>query len=650
MHDSRNEICRFLERSTEYFGEADALNSETGGLTVEATNVDMLSINVTLPEAVELDTLNEIDDALASLQASPSEVRRDVCKTLVEQNYIGRLLDTFRLAEDLNSRDTLFKLYNIFKHLVLLNHPGILRNLLSDNNVLQVAGVFEYDPAYPNHQPDYRQFLLNKHRFKQILPLTNPHLVELVHQTFRAQYLKDCVFPRILDEETWGSILFMIRYNFAEIIELLESEEEFLPQLVPLFKEEAAERVDPTHVLKFMKEFLMIAKTSSTGRNLKLYQENAFSEFLCFLQRMLGHSSETRKLAIDVLLGVTQHDANIIRTFMIENKDKPKMEQLLWVIIEQIINPIAEIGDRWQLITTLRTLLDTVSLLVPMGLALPSDEFLNFFYPDYALRLLDPLVKLTAAAEKEITSPGQIDVYCNCCELLCSFIVQHKYRMKYLLFRSFIVHNVLHLLNSRWKVLQLCAIKLVKTMVATGDDFYFRFLIKQNLFRPILDATAALGETDNALSSALIEFFTTLSRDRKYRLIVNHLVEACAPNLEQIKLADIPSKLFVQYDKLSEPPTSTSSELDNVPADNWSRVDRSQEAYFSVDDDDDDDDNNNNIDIANEGRMNGNEQETSSLEFRPLSGHLEVDEVDSPRIDVHSNEVYEMERNKRTRY
>lgn len=238
-----------------------------------------------------------------------------------------------------------------------------------------------------------------------------------------------------------------------------------------------------------------------------VFREASFGDFLRFLQRMLAGSNPTcQTLATDVLIGVSQHDCSIICTYMIEAKEQPLETQLLATIIDRVTGVQTEVGLRWQLSALLTKLLDTVS---PIGLAMPNDDFLNFFYPDYALRLLSPLVELDKrGGEGYEFGQNEADLYYFCCSRLRSFIAQHKYRIKYLLFRSFIIHNVLLLLKcQKHKFLRLAAVGVIRAMVGTGDDFYFRFLIKQSLLKPILNEAVALGDADNALSAALTELF-----------------------------------------------------------------------------------------------------------------------------------------------
>jgi protein phosphatase-4 regulatory subunit 3 len=52
-----------------------------------------------------------------------------------------------------------------------------------------------------------------------------------VHQTYRIQYLKDVVLPRVLDDGTYATLSSMALFNSVEVIVALASDPTFLPQL-----------------------------------------------------------------------------------------------------------------------------------------------------------------------------------------------------------------------------------------------------------------------------------------------------------------------------------------------------------------------------------------------------------------------------------
>jgi hypothetical protein len=328
--------------------------------------------------------------------------------------------------------------------------------------------------------------------------------------------------------------------------------------------------------------------------------------------------------------------------------------QLLNTIIDRIIDSQIDVGLRWQLVAVLRTLLDSAG---PLGLSLPNDEFLNFFYPDYALRLLAPLIELDKSKKIPsqgpiVLTPGEADLHFNCCELLCSFIIQHKYRIKYLLFRSFIVQNAILLLRCRDKYLRLCAIRVVRTMVGTGDDFYFRFFMKQSLLKPLIDEAIRLGGADNAISSALVEFFYHI-RDKKYKMLIGHLVEGYKVDLERIKSAPVYDELLKVCEELNDPLSETPIEKETPrQRDTWLGVDRNEDAYFSTADEEDE---------AVEVEMKvENEDPTSPMAIEEptaaavaavaMAAATAVDEVDIPHRMAATWRDDDDDRNKRMKY
>jgi len=88
---------------------------------------------------------------------------------------------------------------------------------------------------------------------------------------FRAQYLKDVVLPRILNDESFLLLNNIIRTNYQQILERLESDTEFLAAVSDLMKTGSAD--EPTHrsLVAFMKELFMMMKTLSREGSLSKY-------------------------------------------------------------------------------------------------------------------------------------------------------------------------------------------------------------------------------------------------------------------------------------------------------------------------------------------------------------------------------------------
>jgi len=75
------------------------------------------------------------------------------------------------------------------------------------------------------------QFLISGLPPKQVVPIRNRPIVQRIHHTFRVQYLKDVVLPRLLDDLTFATINSIIFFNNVEIAESLYSDKRFMTEL-----------------------------------------------------------------------------------------------------------------------------------------------------------------------------------------------------------------------------------------------------------------------------------------------------------------------------------------------------------------------------------------------------------------------------------
>ena len=69
----------------------------------------------------------------------------------------------------------------------------------------------------------------------------------------------------------------------------------------------------------------------------------------------------------------------------------------------------------------------------------------------------------------------------------------------------------------------LGALRFCRKIVGLKEDFYNRYIINENLFRPIVDAFLANGDRYNLINSAMIELFefiTTVSELVSFYLIL----------------------------------------------------------------------------------------------------------------------------------
>ena len=122
-----------------------------------------------------------------------------------------------------------------------MNEHAIFECLLDDNVILRICGIFECssifdairhilldDPEYSVPLRKYRDFISDPKRFKRIATFKDADLEKKIHQTFRAQYLKDVVLARIIEEAHFSVLTSIVMFNQVEILNTLCKDQDFL--------------------------------------------------------------------------------------------------------------------------------------------------------------------------------------------------------------------------------------------------------------------------------------------------------------------------------------------------------------------------------------------------------------------------------------
>lgn len=113
------------------------------------------------------------------------------------------------------------------------------------------------------------------------------------------------------------------------------------------------------------------------------------------------------------------------------------------------------------------------------------------------------------------------------------------------------VESVLALLGRREKWLGVAAVRFLRACVGLKDEFYNRYLIRNNLFEPVVDAFLANGARYNLLNSAVLELLEFV-RKENVRGLVAHLVDAFAPRLAAVDYVDTFEQLRARHEQNQE--------------------------------------------------------------------------------------------------
>ena len=170
----------------------------------------------------ELSKLEDISELFSSVLPSP--IRREKLSVAIENDgYIKKLIDLFHMCEDLENMEGLHHLFDIFKSIFLLNKNALFEVMFSDEMIFDIVGVMEYDPSLP--QPaKHRDYLRNKARFKEVVPMTNSELENKIHQTYRVQYIQEVILPTpsVFEENMLSSLSSFVFFNKVEIVSMIQ--------------------------------------------------------------------------------------------------------------------------------------------------------------------------------------------------------------------------------------------------------------------------------------------------------------------------------------------------------------------------------------------------------------------------------------------
>merc|ERR1712226_439069 len=83
------------------------------------------------------------------------------------------------------------------------------------------------------------------------------------------------------------------------------------------------------------------------------------------------------------------------------------------------------------------------------------------------------------------------------------------------------------------------------------DEFYFRYMVKNDSFKPIVDLFKKNGDTYNLLNSAIIEMFEFI-RKENIKSLLKYVTEKFEADLRHITYVDTFEGLWAQYEKNAE--------------------------------------------------------------------------------------------------
>lgn len=422
--------------------------------------------SITLPPA-ELGALRDLDNSVRHLSQTPAG-RDALAKVIMSESYIAKLIDLLDVAEDLESIDDLHLLCSIMKNVLMLNDTAIIEHAVSDECVLGVVGAMEYDPDFPDHKANHRQWLNNQGRYKEVVRIQDDQVRRKIHQTYRLQYLKDVVLARILDDPTFSVLNSLIFFNQVDIVQHLHMTPGFMTDLFAVFHDPNEQSLRKKEAVLFIQQCCAIAKNLQQPARQGLYSNFIQQGLLPVINFGLRHSDVSVRVgATDILVSIIDHDPSLIRKTIydqIARKTPPLTDTLIDLILVEV-----DLGIKSHIADSLRLLLNPDPQIPQDGRGEfiagqrvraqatidPQQEiFLTYFYEHSAVRLFKPLLDLEGRTEMKFNAlEDGIFGYLN--EILCFCIRHHQHRSKFFVMTRNIPQRFAQLLECKEKHLQL---------------------------------------------------------------------------------------------------------------------------------------------------------------------------------------------------
>ncbi|XP_027115913.1 uncharacterized protein [Coffea arabica] len=510
---------------------------------------------------------------------------------LHDLEFIRKLMDLFRICEDLDNIDGLHMVFKIVRGIILLNSTQIYDRIFGDEYIMDIIGCLEYDPDVPHVH--HRNFLKENVVFKEAIPIKDSVVLSKIHQTYRVGYLKDVILPRVLDEATVASLNSIIHSNNATVVSLLKDDNTFIQELFARLKSSSTSAESKKNLVLFLHEFCSLSKSLQMVHQLRLYRDLVNEGILEIIADIL--QSQDKKLILtgtDILILFLNQDPNLLRSYVTRQEGIP----LFGLLVKGMLT---DFGDdmHCQFLEILRNLLDSYTS------GSQRESIIDIFYEKHLGHLIDVITSSCPpnSAAQAVSKSGRSDeesgnqisvkpeILLNICDLLCFCVLHHPYRIKCNFLLNSVIDKVLLLTHRREKYLVVAAVRFIRTLISRNDENLLSHIVKNNLLKPIVDAFVSNGSRYNLLNSAVLELFEYI-RKENLKILLKYLVDSFWEQLAQFDNLPSIRSLKVKYEQALENAglRSNTNVLDPRKRIDDRALEKEEEDYFNDDSDEED--------------------------------------------------------------
>jgi protein phosphatase-4 regulatory subunit 3 len=537
-----HKICKFQGKDSSFEPTQDITGSDGLGDTIND------SIVLELPPC-ELGNLENIQPIITTHVSTSSPLRDSLTLALETDNYMQKLIDLFTICEDLEDCTGLHYLYTIFRSLFLLNKPSILTIMFLPQNIMNVIGALEYNPSKPHIK--HREYLDQTSQHREIIPFNNPGIMEKIHLTYKMCYIQEVILPTpsLFEENLMSAFNSLILFNKTDIVNAIQEDSRVLNDLFSNLSNDSIPVSKYRDYALFLRELCSFAQALEMERGTDFYVRMCNFDLMTSLEQMLTCEVEDIvNIAIDIINQIGDYNSSILRDHILKQNGMDEDSQFLNVIIGLLVDAEFTSIDV-QLVGLIRSLIVPENIVTETAAQTAEKAlFLNYFYEHCMHRLLAPLMAQTTGEKISKDTAQNAVLLGHILELLSLCVERHShYICKYIIERN-LLGRVLVLMTSFHRHLTLAALRFCRRIVGLKDEFYNRYIIKHNLFSPIIKSFMANGQRYNLVNSAIIELFEFIKAEN-IKTLITYTVENFMDTLESVEYVNTFKGLKLKYDQ-----------------------------------------------------------------------------------------------------
>lgn len=373
---------------------------------------------------------------------------------------------------------------------------------------------------------------------------------------------------------------------------MIQEDETYLRRLFEELQDENQTDERRRELAGFLRELCTFSQMLQIGNRDEFFKSLADLSILQTIESLLASDDSTlRQLGVDVFAHVVEHSPSMVREFAhreMQESNGNDDELLINLVIEQMIcDPDPELSGAMQLMNLLRILLDPENMMANKN---EKTEFLSFFYYHCMHVLMAPLLANTAEDKPSKGDYQTAHLLSLILELITFSVEHHTYHVKNYILNKDLLRRILVLLNSRHTFLALATLRFLRKIISMMDEFYYRYIVKGNLLKPVVDVLFCSGSRYNLLNSAVLEMFEFI-RTEDMKSLISYIAEKHLKELQKIDYVQtfIGIKQRYEQQKDREKHGGTANSVESVMLNNRFRrdaraMDEDEEMWFEAED------------------------------------------------------------------